>query len=220
MSFRILLVEDDRASRQGLSALLTGAGYSVAETGSMVDAMEIIQQDPPDLIITDVRLAEFNGLYLAAVNPLRIPVVIVTGYPDPGLEQEARNLGADFLLKPIRPSRLLTIVEQRLPLTSDGEGFALARRWPRRRPTMDLPAQVDDTQVRVLDVSYGGMRLVGTRDANVLAKEAFCITFPTAALSVPVRVVWQSEGRTDRLCGATVPEEWQPPWRQLVDAVS
>jgi hypothetical protein len=85
---------------------------------------------------------------------------------------------------------------------------------------MDLPAQVDDTQVRVLDVSYGGMRLVGTRDANVLAKEAFCITFPTAALSVPVRVVWQSEGRTDRLCGATVPEEWQPPWRQLVDAVS
>jgi CheY-like chemotaxis protein len=220
MPFRILLVEDDRASRQGLSALLSGAGYSVAETGSMTDALDIIQHDPPDLIITDVRLAEFNGLYLAAVNPLRIPVVIVTGYPDPGLEQEARNLGADFLLKPIRPSRLLTIIEQRLPLTSDGEGFAMARRWPRRRPTMDLPAQVDNTQVRVLDVSYGGMRLVGGRDANALSKEAFNITFPTAALSVPVRVVWQSESHTDRLCGATVLEEWQPPWRQLVDAVS
>ncbi|HET9359796.1 MAG TPA: response regulator [Vicinamibacterales bacterium] len=220
MPFRILLVEDDRASRQGLSALLSGAGYSVAETASMADALDIIQHDPPDLIITDIRLQEFNGLYLAAVNPLRIPVVIVTGYPDPGLEQEARNLGADFLLKPIRPSRLLTIVEQRLPLTTDGEGFALARRWPRRRPTMELPAQVDNTQVRVLDVSYGGMRLVGGRDANFLSKQAFSITFPTAALSVPVRVVWKSESHTDRLCGATVPEEWQPPWRQLVDAVS
>jgi CheY-like chemotaxis protein len=186
----------------------------------MADALDIIEHDPPDLIITDIRLREFNGLYLAAVNPLRIPVVIVTGYPDPGLEQEARNLGADFLLKPIRPSRLLTIIEQRLPLTTGGEGFALARKWPRRRPTMDLPAQVDNTQVRVLDVSYGGMRLVGGRDANVLSEQAFSITFPTAALSVPVRVVWKSESPSDRLCGATVPEEWRPSWRQLVDAVS
>jgi CheY-like chemotaxis protein len=220
MPFRILLVEDDRASRQGLAALLSGAGYSVAESVSMADALDIIEHDPPDLIITDIRLREFNGLYLAAVNPLRIPVVIVTGYPDPGLEQEARNLGADFLLKPIRPSRLLTIVEQSLPLTTGGEGFALARKWPRRRPTMDLPAQVDNTQVRVLDVSYGGMRLVGGRDANVLSEQAFSITFPTAALSVPVRVVWKSESPSDRLCGATVPEEWRPSWRQLVDAVS
>jgi CheY-like chemotaxis protein len=220
MPFRILLVEDDRASRQGLAALLSGAGYSVAESVSMADALDIIEHDPPDLIITDIRLREFNGLYLAAVNPLRIPVVIVTGYPDPGLEQEARNLGADFLLKPIRPSRLLTIIEQRLPLTTGGEGFALARKWPRRRPTMDLPAQVDNTQVRVLDVSYGGMRLVGGRDANVLSEQAFSITFPTAALSVPVRVVWKSESPSDRLCGATVPEEWRPSWRQLVDAVS
>ena len=220
MPFRILLVEDDRASRQGLAALLSGAGYSVAETVSMADALDIIEHDPPDLIITDIRLREFNGLYLAAVNPLRIPVVIVTGYPDPGLEQEARNLGADFLLKPIRPSRLLTIVEQRLPLTTGSEGFALARKWPRRRPTMDLPAQVDNTQVRVLDVSYGGMRLVGGRDASVLSEQAFSITFPTAALSVPVRVVWKSESHSDRLCGATGPEEWRAAAGQVVGAGS
>jgi CheY-like chemotaxis protein len=220
MGFRILVVEDDAAARRGLAALLAGAGYEVSETGSMADAIDTVEHDPPDLIVTDVRLAQFNGLYLAAVNPRRIPVIVVTGFADAGLEQEARDLGAEFLLKPIRPSRLLAVIEQRLPLTSDGEGFSLARRWPRRRPTTELAAQVDDTRVRVLDVSYGGMRLVGTRDAGVLAQRAFHITFPTADLSVPVRVVWQHESDTDRLCGATVAEEWQPYWRQLVDAVS
>jgi len=220
MAFRILLVEDDAATRKGMVGLLSGAGYDVTDTGSMGDALEMLGDNPPDLIITDLRLAEFNGLYLAAVNPGRIPVVVVTGFPDPGLEAEARDLGADFLLKPIRPSHLLAVVERRLPLSTGGEGFSLARRWPRRRPTTDLPAQVDDTQVRVVDVSYGGMRLVGTREARALAKPSFRITFPTAALSVPVRVVWHHEHNEDRLCGATVSDEFQLHWRHLVDAVS
>jgi CheY-like chemotaxis protein len=219
MAFRILVVEDDTATRQGMAALLSGAGYDVTDTNSMNEAIALLEANPPDLILTDLRLAEFNGLYLAAVNPLRIPVIIITGYPDHGLEQEARDLGADFMVKPVRPSHLLAVIERQLPPTTDAEVFALARRWPRRRPTTDLPAQVNDTMVRVLDVSYGGMRLVARRDDPVLRKPSFQITFPTAALSVPVRVVWQQDNDVNRLCGATVPDEWLPHWRQLVDAV-
>jgi CheY-like chemotaxis protein len=218
MAFRILVVEDDLNTRRGMTALLAGAGYEVVETDSMAEALDRVASDPPDLIITDLRLAEFNGLYLAAVNPLRIPIIVVTGYPDAGLEAEARELGAEFLLKPIRPSHLLAVVERRLP--GDPTEFALARRWPRRRPTNELSARVDDTLVRVLDVSYGGLRLVGGRDASVLTKPTFHITFPKSAISVPVRVVWQQDSEASRLCGATVPDEWQPHWRQLVDAVS
>jgi len=220
MAFQILVVEDDPATRSGLVALLTAAGYEVTATGEMPQTQDILANNPPDLIITDVRLGEFNGLYLAAINPQRIPVVIVTGFPDPGLEAEARDLGAEFLVKPVRPSQLLAVLERRLPLTPDREVFALARRWPRRRPTNQLPARVDNTDVRVVDVSYGGMRLVGKRDASVLAMPTFRITFPTEALSVPVRVVWQQDNDANRWCGATVPEEWQPHWRHLVDAVS
>lgn len=220
MAFRILVVEDDASTRSGMQALLTGAGYEVVDTGSMNEALDLIAAEPPDLIITDLRLAEFNGMYLAAVNPLRIPIIIVTGYPDAGLETEARELGAEFLIKPVRPSLLLQVVERRLPLSPDGEGFALARRWPRRRPTNELRARVGDTQVRVLDVSYGGLRLVGRRDCTDLTKRSFHITFSKSALSLPVRVVWQHDSDANRLCGATVPDEWQPHWRQLVDAVS
>ena len=89
MAFRILVVEDDNATRRGMAQLLTGAGYDVTETASMTEALSLLASDTPDLVITDLRLAEFNGLYLAAVNPQRIPVIIVTGYADRGLEAEA-----------------------------------------------------------------------------------------------------------------------------------
>jgi CheY-like chemotaxis protein len=220
MAFRILVVEDDTATRRGLAALLTGAGYEVTETGSMTEALSQLAENTPDLVITDLRLAEFNGLYLAAVNPQRIPVIIVTGYADRGLEAEARELGADFLLKPIKPSQLLAVVERRLPASEHGESFSMARRWPRRRPTTELSARVDDTFVRILDVSYGGLRFVGKADARALSKPSFRITFPKAAISVPVRVVWQHESESDKLCGATIPDEWQLHWRHLVDSVA
>lgn len=203
-----------------MSALLVGAGYEVSECGSMQQALEQIETAPPDLIVTDLRLDEYNGLYLAAINPARIPVIIVTGFADRGLEAEARDLGAEFLLKPVRPSQLLAVIERRLPLTDDAEVFAKARRWPRRQLRSELSARVDDTLVRVLDVSYGGLRLVGKRDASALAQPTFHITFPNPAISVPVKVVWQQDSDASRLCGAMVPAEWQPNWRQLVDAVS
>lgn len=220
MAFRILVVEDDPATRQGMVALLGGAGYDVVASGSMAEALERMAETPPDLIVTDLRLAEFNGLYLAAVNPQRIPVIIITGYFDRGLEAEARELGADFLIKPVRPSHLLSVIERRLPTRGDGQDFTLARRWPRRRPTSELRARVDDTLVQVVDVSYGGLCLSGHRNAAALDRPSFQITFPKSSISVPVRVVWHQNYDSNRLCGATVPDEWQPQWRQLVDAVS
>jgi hypothetical protein len=53
-----------------------------------------------------------------------------------------------------------------------------------------------------------------------LSKPSFRITFPKAAISVPVRVVWQQDSESNRLCGATIPEEWQLHWRHLVDSVA
>jgi CheY-like chemotaxis protein len=220
MAFRILVVEDDSATRRGMAQLLTGAGYDVAETASMTEALRLVASETPDLVITDLRLAEFNGLYLAAVNPQRIPIIVVTGFADRGLEMEARELGADFLLKPVKPSQLLAVVERRLPASTDGETFSVARRWPRRRLTHELSARVDDTVVRIVDVSYGGVKFIGKRDSSVLSKPSFRITFPKAAISVPVRVVWQQESDSNRLCGATIPDDWQLHWRHLVDSVA
>jgi DNA-binding NtrC family response regulator len=60
------------------------------------------------------RTVLLNGLQLLAMHPLSIPAIVVTGFPDPVLEAQARQFGATFLLKPFEPAGLVTIVEELL----------------------------------------------------------------------------------------------------------
>ena len=114
----ILLVEDDHATRLGLSTLLERAGYAVVASESVQEGRSVLEESPPDLLITDVRLGAFNGLQLLAMSPRPIPTIVTTGFPDPVLESEARQFGAQFLLKPIEPAGLLTLVAELLQADS------------------------------------------------------------------------------------------------------
>ena len=113
----ILLVEDDDATRIGLSTLLQRAGYEVVASESVQEGRNLLKADSPDLLITDVRLGAFNGLQLLAMSPRPIPAIVTTGFPDPVLEAEARQLGAKFLLKPVEPGNLLALVAEMLEAT-------------------------------------------------------------------------------------------------------
>lgn len=113
----ILLVEDDLATRVGLSTLLERAGYEVVASESVQEGRSILEEEAPDLLITDVRLGAFNGLQLLAMSPRRIPTIVTTGFPDPVLEAEALQLGAKFLLKPVEPGNLLALVAEMLEAT-------------------------------------------------------------------------------------------------------
>jgi len=111
---KILLVEDDGATRVGLSTLLERAGYDVVATESVQEGRSALEDASPDLLIADVRLGAFNGLQLIAMRPRPIPTIVTTGFPDPVLEAEARQFGAEFILKPIEPAGLLTLVAELL----------------------------------------------------------------------------------------------------------
>jgi DNA-binding response OmpR family regulator len=116
MHNRILLVEDDAATRSGLFMLLAQAGYEVIATGSVPEGRRVLDHAPPDLLITDVHLGAFNGLQLLArtlAAPI-IPAIVTTGFPDALLEAQARQFGATFLRKPIEPTGLLTLVKELL----------------------------------------------------------------------------------------------------------
>ena len=114
MHNRILLVEDDDATRGGLSRLLERAGYDVVAAIGVPEGRRALEAAPPDLLITDVRLGAFNGLQLIAMSPRRIPVIVTTGFPDAVLEAQAQQFGATFLLKPIEPAGLLMLVKDLL----------------------------------------------------------------------------------------------------------
>ena len=59
---RILIVDDEKNIVSSLTGILSDEGYEVAETGDGVEALEIIQADPPDLVLLDIWLPGMDGI--------------------------------------------------------------------------------------------------------------------------------------------------------------
>jgi DNA-binding NtrC family response regulator len=111
---RVLIVDDDGSTRRGLVQLLVQAGYDATAVGTFEEARRIISVTPPDLLITDIRLEEYNGLQLILNSPRTIPTIVITGFADPVLEAEARRGGAAYMVKPVQPLQLLEVVAEKL----------------------------------------------------------------------------------------------------------
>ncbi len=112
-SKRILLVEDNLSLLDLWTRALTEAGYQVIACDGFERARDSLDRMLPDAVVTDVRLGPFNGLQLVllakAVEP-QIQAIVLTGYDDPVLRQEAERAGACYLLKPIAAEQLSQIL--------------------------------------------------------------------------------------------------------------
>uniref|UniRef100_UPI001A95AD9F response regulator n=1 Tax=Arenibaculum pallidiluteum TaxID=2812559 RepID=UPI001A95AD9F len=101
---RVLLVEDDELIRMATAEMLTDLGHVVQEAGSSSQATAILQQQPIDLLMTDIGLGDGSGVDLAAASRRGNPalrIVFVSGY-DLQREATADNAlaGAVLLRKP------------------------------------------------------------------------------------------------------------------------
>ena len=110
---KVLVVDDDSATRSGLFDLLTWAGYACTAVESFHEADHIARTDPPDLLITDIRLSGYNGLQLVFRFP-DLPAIVITGYADPVLERDAGQAGATYIRKPLNVNELLDVVREKL----------------------------------------------------------------------------------------------------------
>ena len=220
MPSKVLIVDDDKTTREGLAEFLEEAGYEAVAVGTFEDATRVLRTTPPDLLIADVRLGPFNGLQLVISSPQPIPAIIITGFADPVLESDARRRGADYVLKPISPARLLDLVAQKLSAAQPG--FGTPRRWERKPVIGGLPISVDDVPARIVDVSYGGLRFEMQRNvpgAESTLPSSLSITLPSAQLSVQAKLVWENLiGDGKWMCGAALFQE-TPEWHGLVDAI-
>ena len=215
----ILIVDDHRVTRLGLAELLEHAGYSVVTAGTFPEARRILREDPPDLLIADVRLGSFNGLQLVISGPNRIPAIVITGYADSVLEAEARRGGADYLVKPFEAEALLTLIRQKLGQSP--ADFAVPRRWWRKAVT-GLMAHVGELPAKIVDVSYGGVRFEVRPGEGGMLPERFQLQLPNA-MSLQADLVWKSMLSNDMwVCGAAVwPEESSArQWFGLVDTAT
>ncbi|HUG52231.1 MAG TPA: response regulator [Vicinamibacteria bacterium] len=113
MKYRILVAEDSPTQAEHVRFVLEEAGYSVDQARNGREALEKIQADPPDLILSDVVMPEMDGFALcqavkASAPTSRIPVVLLTTRSTPmdiifGLERGADN----FITKPFEAEHLL-----------------------------------------------------------------------------------------------------------------
>lgn len=114
MPYKILIVDDDTFTRDGLASLVADAGYDTVAAADVPAALQILADQAIDLLITDVRLDSFNGLHLLATAVRPIPSIVITGFDDPCIEADARKFGADFLVKPIAWPMLRELIERKL----------------------------------------------------------------------------------------------------------
>jgi CheY-like chemotaxis protein len=217
MPSKVLIVDDDKTTREGLAEFLEASGYETAAVGTFEEASRMLRASPPDLLIADVRLGPFNGLQLVISSPKPIPAIIITGFADPVLEADARRRGAEYVLKPVSPSRLLDLVAHKL--STDLPGFGIPRRWERKQVVGGMSANVEDEPARIVDVSYGGLRFEINRQHAAALPASFSISLPSVPLSVQAKLVWKNLiGDQTWLCGAMLAHE-TPEWQGLVDTI-
>lgn len=110
MSSRILIVDDDSSVRDSISEFLTVMNYQVHTSASAEEALNHLQNNQADLIITDIMMDGMNGLELAGYIKERYDsyVIVMTGYTGDYTYEEAVHMGADdFIFKPVRFEELL-----------------------------------------------------------------------------------------------------------------
>ncbi|MFQ5450205.1 MAG: response regulator [Nitrospinaceae bacterium] len=116
---KILIVEDEPNNREVLQLHLAALGYTVLEAADGEMAIKVLHSgdnmDQIGLIFCDIRMPKLNGVdsidYFIKKAP-KIPIVVITGYPDDELTDFLINKGVrELILKPVEKARLLKTVQ-------------------------------------------------------------------------------------------------------------
>ncbi|MBS3896508.1 EAL domain-containing protein [Silanimonas sp.] len=119
-SYRVLIVEDDRAQALFAEGVLRNAGMQTRIVLDALDVLEALDAFQPDLILMDVHMPMASGIELTALirereRFLHTPIVFLTGEQDQDVRFVALDAGGDdFLSKPIRPKHLIASVQGRI----------------------------------------------------------------------------------------------------------
>ena len=119
MQDRILLVDDDLAVIKTMTRMLAGVGQ-IQFACSGVDALRLVREEPPSLILMDAQMPGMSGFELCELlkaDPAlaHIPVIFVTSHSETAFEVAGFEIGAvDFIAKPVSPPLLVARVKTQL----------------------------------------------------------------------------------------------------------
>ena len=114
----ILIVEDEKVLRESMAELLTDEGYEVIQAGDGKEAYDIVLKRTVDLVLSDIRMPEMDGMTLLGLLTKTIPdtpIIMVTAYGTVENAVSAIRQGAfDYLLKPVQLDDVVLRVKRAL----------------------------------------------------------------------------------------------------------
>src|ERR1051326_7147922 len=120
---RILAIDDDNDTREMLRYILEQAGGEVTAVESVKEALESFQNSPPDVIVSDIGMPEYNGYALISLIRAsderlgrKTPAIALTAYTSPADEKTALASGFQkYIGKPFGPRELIESIRALLP---------------------------------------------------------------------------------------------------------
>jgi DNA-binding response OmpR family regulator len=219
MGALIIVVSADEGVLRRTEALLCEHGYLVGTASSFVEGKELLKSVTPDLLITDLRLDDYNGLQLATQSHRSHPdvaVIITSASDDWWAEGEAKRHGAAFIAAPLENPAFLPCV--RAALESRRPAEKPMRRWFRTSVAGQVPVYAASGRAQIVDMSYGGVRLAF--DGPRVIPPTFEIRLPRGGVTVQARCVWTRSAADEQFyCGAELAEDGADSWREFVDAL-
>lgn len=164
---KILIVDDEERIRDILSIMLECAGHQVHQAANGRYAVEVLQNEAVDMVISDICMDEIDGLKLLAIirkNNLGCPVVFITAFGTLESAVEALRLGAvDYLVKPFEEKDVILSVERALGMrTILAENAQLRQQYAVTKHTSAVFTSPAMQQVRQMAIK------VAPGDATVL----------------------------------------------------
>ena len=215
---RILIVDDEPSMREMLRIVLRRDGYEVMVAANGTEAIDILQRERMDLLLSDIRMPDISGVDVlrAAKEANRdLVVFMMTAYASTDTAVEAMRLGAvDYLTKPFNMDELRLKVRQQLDtLRMKQENVLLKRALntshefsqhhrPQRRDARSVQDDRDDRQDQQHGPDHGR---VGNRQGPGRARRALQLA---AARSPVRRAQLRRPSRDAARVGAVRPHAW------------
>lgn len=163
----ILIVEDDITFSLMLTTWLGKKGFVVRSSSSVSDAKRKLGEEAFDLVISDLRLPDSDGIdllkWLKSTHP-SLPLIMMTSYAEIQTAVQAMKLGAaDYIAKPLNPDELLGKIK---------ELVRVEEKAPARVPVSSAPDLYIEGQSQAARQLYEHVRLVAPTDMSVLVTGA------------------------------------------------
>jgi ActR/RegA family two-component response regulator len=229
MPHTVLLVDPDPQTRLHFARGLSDAGFLVTACDSFERAFPRLQLVAPDVLVTAARLGAYNGVHLVirgrADYPTMKSIVFDTVF-DVAIGSDAMAEGALYVERPQSIPEIVRLVREAVAARPERVPTPVERKWPRKELSRPVLGRLGESDMRILDLSYGGLRIeLAPATDEALMKGAVAVFVPDVGVCVATTPIWTRRARPGSpwWCGVAVQAADTPEftaWQKFVDGVS